>query len=557
MQENFLQSKKTYKLYSGAYGAGKSLIGANHVIINALQNAGAMYVCVAQTYPMLMDSVKRTLDEELYLWQMKFRKLGYKFKIVSEYNRSQKEYTLFNGTKIILRSGDDADKFKSMNIEGFWIDEGTDVDEEVFLMLQGRLRGTHSKKRYFGIITTNPDAEENWVFQKFLSPENMIEDCACFHSSTYDNSFLPETYVKNLENSFDEDYANRYLYGKWGSFKGAVYKEFNRETCVIDYKEFVERFGAPSYWIAGFDDGSRNPCALLSIAVSDGPKPSYCIADEFYETDLSPSQKATKTSMMHSRYNFYTIFCDPAALSMIIEFRNSGLPVEGANNNVMEGTKYLKGLFTEGRLFITPNCKNLLKEIVNYRYKKHYKGARASLTDAPVKLNDHACLIGPTLVTTQKGEKPIREVIPGDKVLTRCGWKNVKESFMTDESAEVFEITLSNKKKLICTGNHPIFIDGIGFVRADKLRYGFKVFSESESVRIIATRKLKRKRRVYNLRVDDCHEYFANGVLVHNCDAARYGIFSHFLGLMKTGQIVDDIISGSWTTDSSLKNISV
>jgi hypothetical protein len=27
---------------------------------------------------------------------------------------------------------------------------------------------------------------------------------------------------------------------------------------------------------------------------------------------------------------------------------------------------------------------------------------------------------------------------------------------------------------------------------------------------------------VYNLTVDDAHEYFANGILVHNCDALRY-----------------------------------
>ena len=29
---------------------------------------------------------------------------------------------------------------------------------------------------------------------------------------------------------------------------------------------------------------------------------------------------------------------------------------------------------------------------------------------------------------------------------------------------------------------------------------------------------------VYNLTVDTVHEYFANGVLVSNCDARRYGV---------------------------------
>jgi len=35
------------------------------------------------------------------------------------------------------------------------------------------------------------------------------------------------------------------------------------------------------------------------------------------------------------------------------------------------------------------------------------------------------------------------------------------------------------------------------------------------------------KTLVYNLTVSECNEYFANGVLVHNCDATRYMLHSH------------------------------
>jgi phage terminase large subunit len=50
---------------------------------------------------------------------------------------------------------------------------------------------------------------------------------------------------------------------------------------------------------------------------------------------------------------------------------------------------------------------------------------------------------------------------------------------------------------------------------------------------VILTAKLKHLergegslKRVYDLTVEDAHEYFANGVLVHNCDAMRYAIFT-------------------------------
>jgi len=32
---------------------------------------------------------------------------------------------------------------------------------------------------------------------------------------------------------------------------------------------------------------------------------------------------------------------------------------------------------------------------------------------------------------------------------------------------------------------------------------------------------------VYNLTVEGEHEYFANGILTHNCDALRYALFTH------------------------------
>jgi hypothetical protein len=35
---------------------------------------------------------------------------------------------------------------------------------------------------------------------------------------------------------------------------------------------------------------------------------------------------------------------------------------------------------------------------------------------------------------------------------------------------------------------------------------------------------LKENKSVYNLTIEDSHEYFANGILVHNCDALSNGI---------------------------------
>lgn len=48
------------------------------------------------------------------------------------------------------------------------------------------------------------------------------------------------------------------------------------------------------------------------------------------------------------------------------------------------------------------------------------------------------------------------------------------------------------------------------------------------AVRVVAVQKYNGKQGVYNLTVEDAHEYFANGILVSNCDATRYGIHTHY-----------------------------
>jgi intein/homing endonuclease len=59
-----------------------------------------------------------------------------------------------------------------------------------------------------------------------------------------------------------------------------------------------------------------------------------------------------------------------------------------------------------------------------------------------------------------------------------------------------------------------------------------KLHSQQEVNSVIKTAKLKHlevgesyQANVYDIMVEDCHEYFANGILVHNClDALRYAV---------------------------------
>jgi hypothetical protein len=66
----------------------------------------------------------------------------------------------------------------------------------------------------------------------------------------------------------------------------------------------------------------------------------------------------------------------------------------------------------------------------------------------------------------------------------------------------------------------------IGHVRSADKRFGATVTTVNDAVRVrvVSVSDVAGTHPVYNLTVAGPHEYFANGVLVSNCDTLRYGM---------------------------------
>ena len=135
------------------------------------------------------------------------------------------------------------------------------------------------------------------------------------------------------------------------------------------------------------------------------------------------------------------------------------------------------------------------------------------------------CFKGGTLVTTDKGDKPIEEIKEGDLVLTRKGFKKVTHSWCSGEK-DCISVNVEGSE-IICTPDHR-FIDAFNneieaqdlteeltLLKAVKFR---KDKYQLRPARLTAkTSCVVEHCKVYDIEVEDCHEFFANGVLVHNC----------------------------------------
>lgn len=81
----------------------------------------------------------------------------------------------------------------------------------------------------------------------------------------------------------------------------------------------------------------------------------------------------------------------------------------------------------------------------------------------PRAKHDDLCFVAGTLITTQRGDIAIERLVRSDKILTPIGWCAIKAAYAT-EWAEVVE-----RRGLIGTGNHPVFILNTGFVALDSI----------------------------------------------------------------------------------------
>jgi len=369
---------KRYVLYSGAFGAGKTLLECHAVIRQCIKYPGSLWLMGAMVFPMVRDTILRTFLHEVELYQKKIDNAGLKITLCEKYLTGDKHYKFYNGSEVLFRSFDDPSKYKSLNLDGFAIDEPVDVDEQIFLMLQGRMRGT-AAPNCKSILAGNPSGKTNWVYKKFF--ENNDKDYYHVHTTTYDNTYLPKNYIPDMEKSYDGDYINRYLKGIWGSFEGQIYKDFNYDKHVGNYASKEVK-----YHIGGFDAGYRNPACLLVVGV--GSDNEIYVKKEFYKSGLTSEELAKETVFIDSKYNMTKLYIDPSAIDTIEIMRTNKLRVMSADNDIDSGISKLKSMFRNDLIFIDRSCVNLIKEVESYRYEKDRLSKNK--TEKPYKMNDHS-----------------------------------------------------------------------------------------------------------------------------------------------------------------------
>lgn len=385
-QTEFIRSDAPEVLYSGAFGAGKSLALCLKLFLRASQ-PGAREALIRAYSVDLEKTTLKTLIEGDGETPPVLQPGTYIHRV------QKKEIQLGEGGTILLFGLDmhrdkDFKRIGSLNLTGAAIDECEEIPERAWLKLTGRIRVKHPTltRQIYGVC--NPGAPSHHLAGRFgiRAGTKPIEiggrRVHLIQTNTLENPHLPPDYIARLQ-VYKGVLYQRMVLGRWVGNEGAVYDRWNRDIHVA-----VREGGFIRTWLA-IDDGYHNPCCFLLVGEdSDG---RLHIIREFYKTEVNEPEQVNQVKLMEAQAPapLEGIVIDPSAAKLKGALRKEGFSVIDGDNAVLDGINAVHPYLDvagDGRPRLTadPSCENFSMEMEAYRWDPN------STKDKPIKENDHA-----------------------------------------------------------------------------------------------------------------------------------------------------------------------
>lgn len=308
-------------------------------------------------------------------------------------------------SKIMFRHIEQLNNLQNINLGGFWINQGEELDgPEPFFLLMGRLRRNVAFRS--GFVTANANGH-NWDYNIWLKEFDKVEnplgkkghpDYPSWEATTYDNAdVLPADYVASLKD-LPETLYKRFVLNDHSVAAGLVFEEFNESIHTLNSWEVPE---IDRSWkeVIALDHGYGHPTAVLFGACDyDG---RLIIYREHYECEQVVSYHAKRIKEIEPDQAIMRRVIDPSCrnkmqkngilYSIIDEYNDEGIYFEPAQNDWDAGVNRVNQYFKANKIIILKDmCPNLIREIKNYK-RKTQKPWQEKIDERPIKLNDDAC----------------------------------------------------------------------------------------------------------------------------------------------------------------------
>lgn len=387
---------ETY-LSIGSYGSGKSHAIVQKIILKLYEEKrkACVFRDVYDTHKeSTFDLFKQVLDDLGLLAGNGVR--THKTKVC--FKNSPLEFKFPNGSRIIFKGMDSTEKLKSLNgVSIVWIEECSEVSYDAYLEILGRIR-TKNVSMHF-ILSCNPVGKFNWVYQQFFEKINddgssttILKDEVLYeqkkvirknmyyhHSTCDDNPFLPENYIKRLDELKIYDY-NLWVVARLGRFGSSglrVLPQFE----VMNHKLVENAVDNIPYEFhrVGMDFGFETSYnAVIRVAIDDKRKWLY-IYKEYYRNKMTDDRTVKELERWDVDIKEDLIKADNAEPKTIRYFRQQGfnmMPCRKQADKKSEGSRIAntKKVKRFRRIICSSDCPNTIKELKDLTYKKKKGG---------------------------------------------------------------------------------------------------------------------------------------------------------------------------------------
>lgn len=462
MHERFLASTAPIQIIGGGFGNGKTAACCIKAVKLIRDYPGCNGLIARATFPKLNDTIRK----EFKLWcppsyiksfpESKNSDNTAKFTMGSQINFryiAQQGKAMEQSTSNLLSATYDFAIIDQM--------EDPEITEKDFYDIMGRLRGNtiyrgheigqpKTGPRYL-IMTVNPTG--NWFYKRIIKPyktylatgritdDLLVERDAetgapimvngkpilmmeLFEGSTYENKDnLGADFIKRLESTYRGQMKDRFLMGKWASYEGLVYSEWNDDVNTIAHIDMLEllndlhgRYRWKGQWLEGYDYGQASPsCYLLAFIDLQG---AVHIVDGFYKAEYKIKDQVKHIKEIRGTYGVdpsNEIWADPSIFKRrsattgtvgvstagLFYDEDSSLHFVRGNNDIANGIAKVSGYINpqpgirhpytgdtvSPMLFVSDKLDFIGTEFTSYMWQKNPAGQNI---DKPVDRDDHA-----------------------------------------------------------------------------------------------------------------------------------------------------------------------
>ena len=276
------------------------------------------------------------------------------------HNKTEHTYLFPSGSMLEFFSVDEEQKVRGRKRDVLWCNEANELWEDDFTQLNLRTSGKL-------IFDYNPSELSGYLYG--LGERKNAE---IIKSTFRDNPFLAQSQIDELEHlkHTDPDMYRIYNLGERAQTSTHVLRHWKTMAKPEGLEEICY----------GLDFGWVHPTALIRI-FHDGTGKHFHLQQVVYERSLTIGQLGAR--MLTNINKDHAVAADHARPDAISELQALGLNVFKADKAVKKGLNVLKSAV----LTVDPDSGDLIKDLENYRYKKH----AGRVVDEVLKLHDDGC----------------------------------------------------------------------------------------------------------------------------------------------------------------------